>query len=137
MNWFLGIDAGSTYVKAVLIDETGFVKGRRVSATGFNAEDVASRLVEEICGEACIASCDICGIVATGYGRRRIGDAGNNVTEIKAHAMGALRNGDAENGRIRTIIDVGGQDLKVIILGDAGEIESFVMNDSISNSIVH
>ncbi len=129
MDWFLGIDAGSTYVKAVLIDERGAVKGQGLSATGFSSEIVASQLIDKMCLGLSISPKDLAGVVATGYGRRRIDAAEGSITEIKAHAMGALHSQKTTGEHIGTIIDVGGQDTKVIILSDQGQIEHFVMND--------
>jgi predicted CoA-substrate-specific enzyme activase len=64
-------------------------------------------------------------IVGTGYGRLKIPFANDNISEITCHGVGAywLRNS------VRTIIDIGGQDLKVIGLDDSGRVAEFVMND--------
>ena len=67
-------------------------------------------------------------IIATGYSRRSIGMAHETVTEIKAHAAGAAWSAPV-GSHVRTIIDMGGQDSKVILVNEKGETDNFVMND--------
>ena len=69
-------------------------------------------------------------MAATGYGRRLVDLGGIVMTEIKACAAGALAvRGEVDGQKLHTIIDVGGQDTKVVALDDAGDIEDFSMND--------
>lgn len=63
--------------------------------------------------------------MATGYGRDNIPFATDTKTEISCHAHGA----HYLNPKIRTIVDIGGQDSKVICLDEAGEVSNFIMND--------
>lgn len=128
MKWYAGIDAGSTYVKTVLIDSNKILHGYKVAPTGIDARSTAKALLNELCRAGGISLEDINAIISTGYSRRRIDIAHENVTEIKAHAAGASWTA-AEGEKFRTIIDIGGQDSKVIAINKKGEIKNFVMND--------
>ena len=68
---------------------------------------------------------DIQGIVSTGYGRNSVSFANKAITEITCHAAGAY----FINPEIRSVIDIGGQDSKVILLSDNGRVSDFAMND--------
>ena len=128
MKWCAGIDAGSTYVKVVLIDGDKNIHGYKVAPTGVDVRGTAKILLNEICQESRVSVEDIDSVVSTGYSRRQIDVAHRNVTEIKAHATGALWT--TPNGeKVRTIIDIGGQDSKVIVIGEKGDVKNFVMND--------
>jgi predicted CoA-substrate-specific enzyme activase len=128
MDYFAGIDAGSTYVKAAIMDNERALRGCKVAFTGIDARATSKKILEELCSQSGISVSDINAIVSTGYSRRRIDIAHGNVTEIKAHAAGAVW-AAPEGCRVRTIIDIGGQDSKVIVIGAQGETVHFVMND--------
>ncbi|NQT21429.1 MAG: 2-hydroxyglutaryl-CoA dehydratase [Planctomycetes bacterium] len=122
-----GIDAGSTTSKVLLL------RGREIiasamAATGPSAKRTVNGLLDRTLAEAGVPREDISLTVATGYGRRLIDAANRVVSEITAHARGAcmLYSGDVP---LRTVIDIGGQDSKVIALDDDGALEDFVMND--------
>ncbi len=128
--WTIGLDIGSTAVKAVLMRD-GRLAGNIMLPTGWNpgvsGEEASSELIgREGLDEACIARS-----VATGYGRNSVkSDA--SVTEITCHALGAwyLFRGEGESrSRVRTILDIGGQDSKVISLDGSGNVLNFLMND--------
>lgn len=122
-----GVDIGSTTTKAVILDE------RRTLAAvlkpsgelpGETAKEVYARAVSE----AGLRISDIEVVATTGYGRRLVAFADNVLTEIKACATGVLDR--VSSGEpVRTIIDVGGQDTKVITLTDGGDLDDFSMND--------
>jgi predicted CoA-substrate-specific enzyme activase len=128
MKYYAGIDAGSTYVKAAIIDSDRTLRGYKVAPTGIDARTTSKEILEELCRQSGISTPDINAIVSTGYSRRRIDIAHGNVTEIKAHAAGAVW-AAPEGSKIRTIIDIGGQDSKVIVIDGKGETVHFVMND--------
>jgi len=113
----VGIDVGSRTVKAVLLRE-GEIREPRVALGGSDPYETAVSLLKEY---------PRCPVVATGYGRHtlREGWADRVITEIKAHTLGAryLFPG------CRTVIDVGGQDSKVIALDADGQFVNFQMND--------
>ncbi len=127
-SYYVGIDAGSTYIKVVFLDENGFLVGYDRKPTGIDANGTSQKIVNAIAGDKGIDSGHIKRIMATGYSRRNIKIADDTVTEIKAHAAGAVWS--APDGRlIRTVIDIGGQDSKVIVMDGQGEIVNFAMND--------
>lgn len=124
--WYAGIDAGSRAIKVVLWDsERGAVAARAVCDQGIRQADLAAGLLERALAEARLRTSDLARSVATGYGRASVDVADAAVTEITCHARGvrALRP-DA-----RLVIDIGGQDSKVIWIDDRGNVRDFVMND--------
>ena len=127
MSITVGVDVGSTNTKLVLMDDSQIVAAE-VRATGANCRNTAIALLE-----SALASCgrersDITRVVSTGYGRRMVDFTDDSISEIIANARGALWL-QKENGSVRTVIDVGGQDSKVISLGDSGRVVNFAMND--------
>ena len=119
----IGIDIGSTAAKAAAMEGDELIC-TVVVPTGFNGVDAALRLADELRARGVDpTSCDSA-VVATGYGRVSVPYAGKAVTEITCHGRGAsyLFGGDG------TVIDVGGQDTKVIQLA-GGKVKKFVMND--------
>ena len=118
-----GIDIGSTAAKAAVV-ENGDVVCTVVIPTGFNGVDAALRLADELRARGFDPSADGAHVVATGYGRISVPYAEKTVTEITCHGRGAsfLFGGDG------TVVDVGGQDTKVIQLA-GGKVKKFVMND--------
>lgn len=123
---YIGIDSGSTTTNVVAIDGEGRILASRIVRTGARAGESAARAVEEIrreIGEEKAA--EIRGIMATGYGREFIDLADAAKTEITCHARGA----HAMDPAVRTIIDIGGQDSKVICLDENGNVVNFLMND--------
>ena len=88
-------------------------------------EYITPRDLEDVLEKAKLTKEDISWIVSTGYGRVSISYADENVTEISCHGKGA----HYFNPKIRTILDIGGQDSKAIRLNEKGEVQDFVMND--------
>ena len=122
-----GVDIGSTTTKAVLLAD-GAVLSSVVLPSGNLPAKTAEAALAQALKAADVKEADVAVIATTGYGRR-LADFGDVVmTEIKACADGVLFH-DMPDGAIHTIIDVGGQDTKVIALDDEGEIEDFSMND--------
>jgi (R)-2-hydroxyacyl-CoA dehydratese activating ATPase len=123
---YAGIDAGSRAVKAVLFD-TGRseILASGLADQGVEQERLASELFENLLRNAGLKRSQISGVVATGYGRNAIRFADTTVTEITCHARGVHHlASDA-----RTVIEIGGQDSKVIALEDGGRVRDFAMND--------
>ena len=110
----LGLDSGSTTTKAVLFD--GQIIAKELVDTGNNPRAVLAKLFEKYPADA---------VVVTGYGRDLLPDADRKITEITCHARGA----HFLNPDTRTVIDIGGQDSKVMQLNPAGKLEDFLMND--------
>lgn len=123
-----GIDIGSTTTKVVLIDDANNIKAALVVPSGNLPGKTGEATFHEAMKQAGITKKDVSVITTTGYGRR-LTDVGDIiVTEIKACGVGALQQAGAEAG-IHTVIDVGGQDTKVISIDDDKEIDDFSMND--------
>lgn len=120
-KYFVGIDSGSTSTELVAIDKNLNIVKTVMVRTGANAGVGAKKALEK----AGIDKKDIALIVATGYGRKNIDFADDNVTEITCHAKGAKH----LYHDVKTIIDIGGQDSKVISLDEHGKVIGFVMND--------
>ncbi len=120
----LGVDIGSIGTKAVLLVD-GRLAGQAVMATGYHAARAAEKARQEALAAADVAPEAVQRIVATGYGRKGAAFAHRAVTEISCHAAGA-RYLDPE---IRTVIDIGGQDSKIICLETSGRVADFAMND--------
>jgi len=128
MKYYAGIDAGSTYVKVAVLDEENKLTGCKTLPTGIDAGGTADKIITEILGNNNISRDDLDCTVATGYSRRIIDIADDTVTEIKAHAAGAVWS--APDGvEIKTLIDIGGQDSKVISINEEGDVVNFAMND--------
>jgi predicted CoA-substrate-specific enzyme activase len=125
MDCFGGIDVGAISTEAVIIDTGGGISGYSIVETGANSTDAA----EEAFGKALLAggiSADaVSYIAATGYGRVSVPLADKTVTEISCHALAAKY----LFPDIGTVIDIGGQDSKVIRVGDSGKVLDFTMND--------
>lgn len=124
-KYVMGIDSGSTSTNAAILDNDKKIVAYTVVRTGAKSSESAKRALEEVLKKAGLEREDISLIVSTGYGRVSITFADKEVTEISCHGKGA----HYLNPRIRTIIDIGGQDSKVIKLNDKGEVIDFVMND--------
>ena len=123
----VGVDIGSTTTKAVIVADDGLRAGVIVP-TGNLPGKTAVEVFQAALSEASLKESDVDIVATTGYGRR-LADFGDVVmTEIKACAAGALASNNLAEA-IHTIIDVGGQDTKVIALDDEGDIEDFSMND--------
>jgi predicted CoA-substrate-specific enzyme activase len=120
----VGIDVGSITTKAAALDGDRLL-GDRIVATGYNAERSGRLVFERLLEELGVAATEVGSIVATGYGRSRIGFAQRTVTEITCHAAGAHYLDPA----VRSVIDIGGQDSKAIALDERGQVRDFAMND--------
>lgn len=123
--YVMGIDSGSTSTNAVIMSDRREIVAYSVVRTGAKSGESARRVLQEVLDRAGLKREDIERIVSTGYGRVSIDFADENVTEISCHGKGA----HYFNPRIRTILDIGGQDSKGIRLNEEGEVVDFVMND--------
>jgi len=121
---FLGIDIGSSSSKAVILDQSENILAAEVVNLGTGTRGI-HQVLELAFEKAQIQKKDVLFTVVTGYGRMNYEGADRQITEISCHAKGML----FLNPDVRTIIDIGGQDTKVIRLDADGIIENFVMND--------
>ena len=122
-----GLDIGSVATKAVILDGERLA-GTSLARTGAEPAAAAEQAIAEAASQAGIERRRIERIVATGYGRRTVSFANATVTEITACARGAVFAGSPW-GTPRLIVDLGGQDTKVILLDERGMVQDFVMND--------
>ena len=127
MSIVVGVDVGSTNTKLVLMEDSQ-VLAAEVRATGASCRGTAHALLAAALRSSRRASSEITYVVSTGYGRKLVDFANDTVSEILANARGAiwLRRGDPP---IQTIVDVGGQDSKVISVDGSGRVVNFAMND--------
>lgn len=121
-----GIDAGSRTIKVVLFDHAGStLLGTGIADQGVEQSRLAEELYARTLRRAGLDRRQVSCVVATGYGRNRVAFANTTITEITCHARGVYHlKPDA-----RTVIEIGGQDSKVIHLADGGRVRDFAMND--------
>ena len=120
----MGMDVGSTTSKCLILRG-----GKDILATALIPAGTGTsgprRALEEALEKAGLTREDIACVTATGYGRAAFPGADYVVSELSCHALGA----HALDGEAKTVIDIGGQDAKVLRLGPEGKLESFLMND--------
>ena len=124
-NYVMGIDSGSTSTNAVILDREKQIVAMEVIPTGPKATESAEAARIAILSKAKLTDNDIFETVATGYGRINIPFADTVITEITCHGKGA----NYLNPEVQTIIDIGGQDSKVIRIDSEGNVVDFAMND--------
>lgn len=123
--YFAGLDIGSTATKAAIIDgATKNVLAVAERATGWAPKEAARGALEDALSQLNISGALINRTVATGYGRK-MADADKQVTEISCHALGAKH----LVPEAMTVLDIGGQDSKLIALDEQGNVRDFLMND--------
>ena len=120
-----GIDSGSTSTDVVILDQDGKIKSTMIIPTGGGAMMSAEKSLDLAVEKAGIKKEEIVRIVTTGYGRAYIESGDDSITEITCHAKGA----HYLNPNVRTVIDIGGQDIKAISIDENGAVKNFLMND--------
>jgi len=120
----LGIDIGSASSKVVIIDDTKTIVANAVVPGGAGTTGTV-RVLDEIFLKSGLGWEDIDRTVATGYGRMGFKEADNQISEITCHALGV----HYMLPSVRTIIDIGGQDVKAMSISKEGIVAKFVMND--------
>ena len=124
-GYFAGIDSGSTSTDVVILNRDREIVTDIILPTGAGAAIGAERALEEALKHAGLERNDIDALVTTGYGRTAIEQGDKSITEITCHARGA----HYLDPEVRTVIDIGGQDSKVIRSNEDGSVANFVMND--------
>lgn len=124
-GYVAGIDSGSTSTDVVILDKKKEIVTGIILPTGAGAAIGAERALEEALKSAGLSREDIDALVTTGYGRTAIQDGDKSITEITCHARGA----HYLDPSVRTVVDIGGQDSKVIRVDENGAVVNFVMND--------
>lgn len=123
-NIYVGIDIGSLSSEALILGPDGILT-YSVMPSGADHQRAATKCLKKALDKASLDEGSISMTVATGYGRIRIPFADRQITEITCHARGAR----FFFPDTRTVIDIGGQDSKVITLDDRGSVNDFIMND--------
>ncbi len=126
MKHYIGIDIGSTCTKTAVINENKEIVSCFVQPTGWSSLDTAENVREKLMELGHDVADTPC--VATGYGRVSVPFAHKSVTEISCHAKGAMLLQSSED---LTVIDIGGQDTKIILVEKA-QVKDFIMNDKCS-----
>ncbi|MDY6972703.1 MAG: acyl-CoA dehydratase activase [Thermodesulfobacteriota bacterium] len=121
---FTGIDVGSLTAKSVLLNNEKIIS-YSIIETGDNPKQAGETVFENVLNECGYKKEDVRQVVGTGYGRVSLSFADRTITELSCHATGV----HYLNPGIRTVIDMGGQDSKVITLNGDGTMAQFAMND--------
>ncbi|NQV16428.1 2-hydroxyglutaryl-CoA dehydratase [bacterium] len=122
---FAGVDVGSLSTDVVLIDSAGATRAEVVFPTGINGAEAAQKAYDLALEQGGISRDQIKAVIATGYGRAAVAFASGKTTEISCHGVGA-HHLFPDTG---TVIDIGGQDSKVIQVDGRGRMLDFSMND--------
>jgi len=120
----VGVDVGSISAKAAVMRDNRLITSC-VILTGYNSRNAGRLVFDQALAAARLTPDQVAKVVATGYGRNSIPFADKAVTEITCHAAGA----HFLNPAVRSIIDIGGQDSKAIVLDENGKVKDFAMND--------
>ena len=118
MKYFGGCDVGSTYTKAVILDENGKMVADTTIKSKINSEQSAIAAMKEVIDQVpeLSSSKDLEYLIGTGYGRNKVPFADENISEISCHAMGV----HVTDPTVKAIIDIGGQDVKGISIDTDG-----------------
>jgi predicted CoA-substrate-specific enzyme activase len=125
MSHTAGIDVGSTYTKALVLEAGGRIAGRALEPTGFKLADAADRALDRALGDAGLDRGALDYVIATGFGRHQVASCDMQVTDLTASARAAafLFPGT------RTILDIGGQTMKASRIDERASVRSFRLND--------
>ena len=121
---YAGIDVGSLSAEAVILDNFK-IMAHSILPTGADSAKVARRALDNALKQANACFEDLKGIISTGYGRIVVPFADRQITELSCHARGA----HFLLPTVRTVLDIGGQDCKVLHCNSEGGLIDFVMND--------
>jgi predicted CoA-substrate-specific enzyme activase len=121
---YVGIDVGSSATKCVVLDAGDALVSHAVVPSGFDYAQAAQSALDQALADDGLARRAIVHCVSTGYGRANVRFADRHVTEITCHARGARQ----WYPQVRAIVDIGGQDTKVIWIDSHGELVDYRMN---------
>ena len=127
MKYFGGCDVGSTYTKCVILDENGKMVADVTNRSKINPVQSAEIALNDAVSQVkdLNSPSDLSYLIGTGYGRNKVPQADENISEISCHAMGV----HVTNTNVKAIIDIGGQDVKGIAIDTDGTVKNFAMND--------
>lgn len=120
----MGVDIGSTASKTVVLKDGNEIVSQAVIHVGAGTSG-PKRAIDSVLKEAKLSIEDLDYVVSTGYGRNSFEFANKQISELSCHAKGVY----FDNNKARTVIDIGGQDIKVLKLADNGRLLNFIMND--------
>jgi predicted CoA-substrate-specific enzyme activase len=124
-TYAMGVDFGSTTAKTIILDGQGNIVASRIESMGAVSDEGVKASIAGALQQLGITQADVGFTVTTGYGRRMLDVSQKSYTEITCHARGAV----ALVPNARLVIDIGGQDSKVIAVDANGLVETFAMND--------
>lgn len=125
MSYTAGVDIGSTYTKAAILDGDGELVGRSMMSTGFRLEAAARVALSEALERAGLVESQIIYTATTGYGRNQVGFRDVQATDLTAQSWGTRW----FFPETRTVLDIGGQTMKAMRVDGAGKVRSFRLND--------
>ena len=120
----LGIDIGSTTSKCVILQDGASIAAKSLQLGGLGTDGPEDALAQ-LWQESGLTHADMARVIVTGYGRNKFEGADGEVSELTCHALG----GRFVFPDLRTVIDIGGQDAKIISLTPDGRMSNFIMND--------
>lgn len=120
----MGVDIGSTASKAVILEDGKRIMARQLVAAGTGTRGPAE-VYKKALEEAGVERSQITRVFATGYGRLNFAQADRELSEVSCHGKGMV----FLCPQVRTVIDIGGQDAKALLLDDWGYLDHFIMND--------
>jgi len=120
-----GIDVGSTYTKAVVLDEHDVILSHVMNNTGFKLAEVSRQVYQSALEKAGLTESNVSYVVATGFGRHMVSFSDAQVTDLTASARGAT----FFFPKTRTILDIGGQTMKATRIDESARVKSFRLND--------
>lgn len=120
-----GIDIGSTYTKTVLLDQTRAVRATAIRRSGYKPAVAAAAVFDDVVAAAGIEKDEVTYVATTGYGRYMVPFRHTQITELTCHAVAT----GYHLPSVRTILDIGGQDIKAIRIDERGRVRAFRLND--------
>lgn len=121
----VGIDIGSTYTKAVMMDETKQVRATAIRRSGYKPGTAAAAVFDDLVANAGVIKEQVTYIATSGYGRYMVPFRHTQITELTCHALAIAYHFPS----VRTILDIGGQDIKAIRIDERGRVRAFRLND--------
>lgn len=125
MSIYVGVDLGSTAIKVVFVQNEELLWHKAVP-TAPGQEALARQVIAEGLQATGLSEADILGIATTGYGKSLVKNSNKIIDEVSANALGVHILSD---GEARVIINIGGQDIKIIRIDENGKLIDFKMND--------
>lgn len=125
MTLVVGIDIGSTYTKAVMLDESRDVRATAIRRSGYKPASAAAAVYEDLFANAGVSRAEVTYIATSGYGRYMVPFRHTQITELTCHALATIYHFP----QVRTILDIGGQDIKAIRIDERGRVRAFRLND--------